>query len=572
MVNENILRQYPKRNIDIEIHSIISKTIDIIYLKEDLGWVDEKNNIVNVGVWDSKKRIAILDSKIDKKGKLFVIDVNNAVIDGSTSTIEGTEVAINISGKHDIILKNIIIKNNNKAIFIEGSKNIAIEYSSFVENNISIAVIRSSEVKINNNTIESSVNNSTGILIQNSGNIMLENNSIKIKISKNNSNEFIDNYCGINTENATSISILNNNIEIKDSIVENSNSLSGIITANCINFYSTYDTIIKSNNLCIKENNIILNSSNEAQINLAIIVLNSNNSSVEIEENNILINSNNFKTSCSNGGIKNDAVLFSKDNNSNKITNNLISINNNSYNISSNSNDSHYVYINTIRMEYYNNYNTIVSNVINVVENEGGFTPETCKAITFLCGLYLSTENITNNILNNNILVKSNDLPVNSEIVSVYALIYLYYNNVCNTIMQNSLNESQGNGIVLVTSNDNTEIIENSINKNSAYGILLTNSSDTFKTNISLIMSNCIEGNGEYGIYIIKGDYCNIIKNNNFISYEAKNIYDNNTLDFKNYYEGNYYNDWSNTTPYVIEGAGFKDNLAKKLPISLNCN
>lgn len=572
MVNENILREYPRRNIDLEIYSVISKIIDIIYLKEDLGWVDKENNIVDVGAWDAQKRIAILDGKLDKRGKLFVIDVNNVTIDGAGSIIGGSEVAINIIGKHDIGLKNFVIENNNVAIFIESSKNISIEYSSFVQNNTSIAIIRSSEIKVKNNIIESSVNSCTGLLIQNSGNIIIENNSIKIKINKNDSNKFNDNYCGINTENATSISILNNNIEIKDSIVESSKNSSAILTAYCINFYSTYDTIIKSNNLGISENNVILNSSDVAQVNLAVIVLNNNNSSIEIEENNILINSNNFKASCIDGGIKNDAVLLSKDNNSNKIINNIISINNNSYNIVSNSNVNHYVYLNAIRMEYYNNYNTIVGNEINVIENKAIFATEACKVNNFLCGVYLSTENITNNILNNNILVKDNDIPINSDIVRIYALIYLYYNNVCNTIIQNNLNESQGNGIVLVNSNDNTEIIENSIKRNSIYGILLTNGSDSYKTNISLIMNNCIENNEEYGLYIVKGNCCNIIKNNNFVSDEAENIYDNNTLDFKNYYDRNYYNDWNNVIPYVIEGSSFEDNLAKKLPINLNCN
>lgn len=572
MVNENTLREDSKRNIDGEIHSVISKITDIIYLKEELGWVDKENNVVNIGLWDSGNRIAVLDSKIDKRGKLFIVDINNVTIDGSSSTIGGAEAAINIVGKHDINLKNFIIEDNNVAICIEASKNISIEYSSFNENTISIAIIKSSEVKIKNNTIESTLNSSTGIFIKNSGNVIIENNFIKIKMRKNDNNTFTDNYSGINIENTSSISILNNNIEIKNSIVESSNNLSATLIAYCISFYSTYDTIIKYNDLCINENNIILNSKDVAKFNLAALVLNNNNSSIEIEENNILINSNSFKTTCISGSIRNDAILFTKNNNSNRIINNLISINNNNYNINSNSNVNQYIYINAIRMEYYNNYNTLVGNEINVIENDGIFVQEACKANSFLCGVYLSTENITNNILNNNILVKDNDISINTNIVRVYALIYLYYNNVCNTIMQNNLNESQGNGIVLVTSNDNTEIIENSINRNLIYGILLTSGSNSYKTNISLIMNNCIEGNGEYGIYIIKGDYYNIIKNNNFISYEAKNIYDNNTLDFKNYYEGNYYNDWNNVIPYRIEGSNLEDTSPKKLPINLNCN
>lgn len=570
MSDENILKEYPRKNIDVEIYSMLSKVLDIVYLKENLGWVDRNDNPINIGTWDSKNRIATLDNKLDQREKLFVINVNNATIDGASSVIGGSEVAINITGQHDIIFKNFIIKNNGVAIFMEASKGISIEYSSFIDNKSSIVALRSNEIKIKSNVIESTVNTSTGVFIQNSGNVVVENNTINIKISKNDNNTFTDSYCGINTENAASISILNNNIEIKDSIIGSVNSISAIITGYCISFYSTYDTIIKSNNLCINKNNIILNSSNVAEINLAAISLNNNNASIEIEENNIIINSNDFKVACNDGGIKNDAILYISENNSNKITNNLISINKNSYNINSNTSSNHYIDLNAIRMEYYNNYNSIVENEINVIENKAVFEPEKCMAINYLCGLYLNVKNITNNIVNNNILVKSNEITENSNIVTIYALIYLYKNNVCNTIMGNNLNESQGNGIVLVNSNDNTEIIENSIKMNSIYGILLTNENSS--NNTSIIDSNCVEGNGDYGIYIIRGNYYNIIKNNNFISYEAKNIYDNNTPEFKNYYYGNYYNDWNNIKPYVIEDSNFKDNYSKKLPMNLKCN
>ena len=570
MSDENILKEYPRKNIDVEIYSMLSKVLDIVYLKDNLGWVDRNDNPINIGTWDSKNRIATLDNKLDQREKLFVINVNNATIDGASSVIGGSEVAINITGQHDIIFKNFIIKNNGVAIFMEASKGISIEYSSFIDNKYSIVALRSNEIKIKSNVIESTVNTSTGVFIQNSGNVVVENNTINIKISKNDNNTFTDSYCGINTENAASISILNNNIEIKDSIIGSVNSISAIITGYCISFYSTYDTIIKSNNLCINKNNIILNGSNVAEINLAAISLNNNNASIEIEENNIIINSNDFKVACNDGGIKNDAILYISENNSNKITNNLISINKNSYNINSNTSSNHYIDLNAIRMEYYNNYNSIVKNEINVIENKAVFEPETCMAINYLCGLYLNVKNITNNIVNNNILVKSNEITKNSNIVTIYALIYLYKNNVCNTIMGNNLSESQGNGIVLVNSNDNTEIIENSIKMNSIYGILLTNENSS--NNTSIIESNCVEGNGDYGIYIIRGNYYNIIKNNNFISYEAKNIYDNNTPEFKNYYYGNYYNDWNNIKPYVIEGSNFKDNYSKKLPMNLKCN
>lgn len=570
MSDENILKEYPRKNIDVEIYSMLSKVLDIVYLKENLGWVDRNDNPINIGTWDSKNRIATLDNKLDQREKLFVINVNNATIDGASSVIGGLEVSINITGQHDIIFKNFIIKNNDVAIFMEAAKGISIEYSSFIDNKSSIVALRSNEIKIKSNVMESTVNTSTGIFIQNSGNVVVENNTINIKISKNDNNTFTDSYCGINTENAASISILNNNIEIKDSTIGSVNSISAIITGYCISFYSTYDTIIKSNNLCINKNNIILNSSNVAEINLAAISLNNNNASIEIEENNIIINSNDFKVVCNDGGIKNDAILYISENNSNKITNNLISINKNSYNINSNTSGNHYIDLNAIRMEYYNNYNSIVENEINVIENKAVFEPETCMAINYLCGLYLNVKNITNNIVNNNILVKSNEITKNSNIVTIYALIYLYKNNVCNTIMGNNLSESQGNGIVLVNSNDNTEIIENSIKMNSIYGILLTNENSS--NNTSIIDSNCVEGNGDYGIYIIRGNYYNIIKNNNFISYEAKNIYDNNTPEFKNYYYGNYYNDWNNIKPYVIEDSNFKDNYSKKLPMNLKCN
>ena len=79
--------------------------------------------------------------------------------------------------------------------------------------------------------------------------------------------------------------------------------------------------------------------------------------------------------------------------------------------------------------------------------------------------------------------------------------------------------------------------------ENSTNGILLSKLKNIEMTNTVTIMDNSIINNGEYGLYITRGNYLNIIRENNFISKINKNIYDDNSSEFMNYYEKNYYND-----------------------------
>ncbi len=78
---------------------------------------------------------------------------------------------------------------------------------------------------------------------------------------------------------------------------------------------------------------------------------------------------------------------------------------------------------------------------------------------------------------------------------------------------------------------------------NSTNGILLSKLENIEMTNTVTIKGNSIVNNGEYGLYITRGNYLNIVRENNFISKINKNIYDDNSSEFINYYEKNYYND-----------------------------
>ena len=101
-------------------------------------------------------------------------------------------------------------------------------------------------------------------------------------------------------------------------------------------------------------------------------------------------------------------------------------------------------------------------------------------------------------------------------------------------------------------------------------GILLSQLKNIDATNTVIIKGNSIINNGEYGLYITKGNYLNIVRGNNFISNINKNIYDDNSSEFMSYYEKNYYNDWNGKEPYIIENSNFKDYYSSKHPYYKN--
>ena len=79
---------------------------EAIFLNEENGWINSYGDKLDIGTWDRDSRIATLDNKIEQRGKLFIIEVNNATINGTGAVIGNTSVAINIVGKHDVNLKN----------------------------------------------------------------------------------------------------------------------------------------------------------------------------------------------------------------------------------------------------------------------------------------------------------------------------------------------------------------------------------------------------------------------------------------------------------------------------------
>jgi hypothetical protein len=236
------------------------------------------------------------------------------------------------------------------------------------------------------------------------------------------------------------------------------------------------------------------------------------------------------------GGAGLYGVLASLKNDSNQIKNNLISIKNNIYSLSSNLENSKYICFMAILLDSYNSYNNINSNNIELKDNTISFEENNTKAVNLVSGLYLNMENCTNNIINNDIKINNNNITKGKLIIVNLSLIYFYYNNICNTIRENNLSDSQGNAITLVSKNDLTEIIKNNINNSRLYGILLAKLDEKITTNTSLINDNNINNSGRYGIYIVKGNYYNSIKSNSFPKDCKKNIYDENFLRVNTYY------------------------------------
>src|SRR5699024_3501414 len=125
--------------------------------------------------------------------------------------------------------------------------------------------------------------------------------------------------------------------------------------------------------------------------------------------------------------------------------------------------------------------------------------PESNRSVNLVCGVYFNSDNTTNNIIDNDFIIKENNIAKGDSIITDFSLVYLYYNNICNTIKGNNLNRSQGDGIILVSKNDVTEILENNIINNVANGILLSKLRNIDSSNTVTIKGNSIINNGEYG-------------------------------------------------------------------------
>ena len=118
ILKQDVLSGYPSKDYDDKTTSIIENIEEVIFLDEENGWINNDGDKVEIGTWDRDSRIATLDNKIEQRGKLLVIEVNNATIDGTGAVIGDESVAINIVGQHDINLKNFIIENCELAMYI----------------------------------------------------------------------------------------------------------------------------------------------------------------------------------------------------------------------------------------------------------------------------------------------------------------------------------------------------------------------------------------------------------------------------------------------------------------------
>ena len=536
IIKKNKLGGYPHKEYSNNIHSIIDNIDNIVYLSEENGWIDKNGQQVSIGYWNKNSRIATINNDIQSRGKLFVIEVDNATIDGNGAVIGESEIGISIVGCNNINLKNLVIENTSVAVYIEFSHSISIEYMTLNENEQAISIYRSSELIVKNNLIDSSKYSAVGIFVFDSGKVCIKNNSINLKILNAIPEDSEYSYSGIISENSTSQYIVNNEIQIIGSNCEVSNLEGYCISGYCINMYSTHDTLIKLNNLYIRNNNFNISNCNISELNFASFYLDSDNVKVDVEENNIVLEDNNFNVICNMGGAGLYGVLASLKNDSNQIKNNLISIKNNIYSLSSNLENSKYICFMAILLDSYNSYNDINSNNIELKDNTISFEENNTKAVNLVSGLYLNMENCTNNIINNDIKINNNNITKGKLIIVNLSLIYFYYNNICNTIRENNLSDSQGNAITLVSKNDLTEIIKNNINNSRLYGILLAKLDEKITTNTSLINDNNINNSGRYGIYIVKGNYYNSIKSNSFPKDCKKNIYDENSLRVNTYY------------------------------------
>jgi len=152
----------------------------------------------------------------------IVVEKDDIIIDGAAHTIQGTgsETGIDLSGRTNVTIQNLVIKNFDSAIYLSSSNHITVQGSTISQNSHGIWISRSSGNNISHNNVTENVLEGLYIYFS-SGNTIFGNNisqntfdGVYLYSSSNNIiyvNEIMYNGYGISPYFSTSNKIFHNN-------------------------------------------------------------------------------------------------------------------------------------------------------------------------------------------------------------------------------------------------------------------------------------------------------------------------------------------------------------------------
>jgi parallel beta-helix repeat protein len=481
----------------------------------------------------------VLTGNITNEVDGIVIERNNVVLDGAGYVLEGIGRGIELSGRSNVTIQNINIKNFLFGFYLIYSSNNSISGNAITNNNNGIELDSSSNNNISGNNVTD--NSWNGILVGNSSNNNVSGNTIT-----NNS------YSGISLSNSTNNSVIGNQIT--------ANSDYGI----GLQFSSSYNSII-GNNITANNrygiwfeyssdyNNV---SGNNITDNVTGIWLygSSNN---RMDENNI----------ADNPGVAIEFREFSNNNSisGNNITNSVVFLESSNSNVSGNT-------FTDAGVELWGSYaNSVENNTVNgrpliYLEGMADFNiVDAGQVILVRCtGIRVENLDLSRTTVGVELWETNNSIVSGNNITStgVYPIMLGYSSN--NSISGNTLANSSAVGILLWGSSNNS-ISGNMVIANKDKGIELYESSNYNSVRGNNITdsgigiwlysssNNSIDGNtianSRWGIsfrFTSGNTVChnnfinNTVQVNDYLEPEQANFWDNGC-------EGNYWSDYNGT-------------------------
>jgi parallel beta-helix repeat protein len=504
MVLSSVLVSFPRIN-----H--VKASPDIIYIR------------ANGAIEPSTANITTLDNvTYTLKDNIFncsiVVERDNIIIDGANKTLQGTGSGngIDLTGRNNVTVKNMEIKEFFFGVKLYSSSNITITENKIV-GNTGVGIY--SRYSLSNNLTEN-------IMIDNNGGILLfqaDNNTRIIRNNMTNNSEYAIQLMYSSSDNI----ILENHItgdmwySIKLDSAGNCNIIAGNSIAN--NSLGTGISISVSSNNYVNENNVT-NTYKGIELSHA-----SNNT---IYGNNVL-----------NSNYKGFTLYYSSNNN---ITKN--SITNSTYNFDVQGYEFNHF------MNLIDTSNLINNKPIHYCANETNLAINsvTHPQIGYLACINCDNVTVENHTFTNNaqgiLIAYTNNSKIKNNNITANEYGVILKSSFNSTLCKNNITDNPNYGIELEDSFNNT-IFENKL-RNNGYGIFLHDSSD------NTFFGNWIADN-EYGISPCP-DYPNRFYHNNFVNniqqvYFEDSVYANF---WDNSFEGNY---WSNYTGVDLDHDGIGD-------------
>ena len=546
----------------IILFALVFKTQSINAL---LSSDNQKKDQLNLALSSTSHKL--LDLSLIQHGPIEILNDDDFIDYGFSGS--GT------AGEPYIIENYDITTTNLKGIYINGTTKHFVIRNCYVDahySGIYISKVAEGTASIINNTVKN--NEEYGIFLVNSANSTLNNNTCS------------NNKYGIYLHFSSDATLTNNTCSINkwNGIFLDSSSSATLMENTCSNnkMYGIYlvssSGAILTNNTCNNNEYNGIKQSSSSGTTLTNNTCNNNNYGIE------LINSANStldNNTCSNNiwyGIRLDSSSGAI------LTNNTFS-SNKEYGI-------HLLYSSHSTLESNKFYNDglLISEVS--IEDYLTYTVENNWVNDKLLGFYINRNKviISDPIFGQLIFINCNEIVVsNQELTNTSIGLYLRWcenanisNNTCSnnrygiyldssssgaTLTENTCSNNEFHGIYLSSSSGAT-LTNNTCSNNNDHGIRLYGSSDS-----CLITYNLLQENSEYGIFLEVGSDNNIIHHNTFIdnylggSSQAYDEGTNNTWYDSIIQEGNYWNDWNEKEPYLIDG---NSNATDPYPLNEN--